>query len=118
MKEFAQLDERFEVARLTHSISVFTEGILMMKTTLVGVIKVLTLVCVCVYWLPIQWLYGSYQLSISFICQVDPKKLLEDGIRKELVKQVAETLHTSLIFNPKAKVCINKIKLHCCYGNI
>ena len=40
MKEFAQLDERFEVARLTHSISVFTEGILMMKTTLVGVIKV------------------------------------------------------------------------------
>ena len=41
MKEFAQLDERFDVARLTHSISVFTEGILMMKTTLVGVIKVL-----------------------------------------------------------------------------
>ena len=41
MKEFSQLDERFDVARLTHSISVFTEGILMMKTTLVGVIKVL-----------------------------------------------------------------------------
>ena len=41
MKEFAQLDERFDVARLTHSISVFTEGILMMKTTLVGVIKVM-----------------------------------------------------------------------------
>ena len=36
--------------------------------------------------------------------QVDPKKLLEDGIRKELVKQVAETLHNSLIFNPRAKV--------------
>ena len=35
-----------QVARLTHSISVFTEGILMMKTTLVGIIKVLT------YWLP------------------------------------------------------------------
>ena len=42
MKEFAQLDERFDVARLTHSISVFTEGILMMKTTLVGVIKVIS----------------------------------------------------------------------------
>jgi len=40
MKEFAQLDERYEVAKLTHSISVFTEGILMMKTTLVGIIKV------------------------------------------------------------------------------
>ena len=29
-----------QVARLTHAISVFTEGILMMKTTLVGIIKV------------------------------------------------------------------------------
>lgn len=29
-----------KVAKLTHAISVFTEGILMMKTTLVGIIKV------------------------------------------------------------------------------
>lgn len=74
MKEFAQLDERYEVAKLTHSISVFTEGILMMKTTLVGIIK------------------------------IDPKQLLEDGIRKELVMQVAYALHQGLIFNPKSKV--------------
>ncbi len=45
-----------------------------MKTTLVGVVK------------------------------VDPKQLLEDGIRKELVKQVAHALHHGLIFNPKARV--------------
>jgi WASH complex subunit strumpellin len=81
MKEFAQLDERYEVAKLTHSISVFTEGILLMKTTLVGVIK------------------------------VDPKQLLEDGIRKELVQQVARALHHSLIFNPKAKTCELEPKL-------
>lgn len=74
MKEFAQLDERYEVARLTHAISVFTEGILMMKSTLVGVIK------------------------------IDPKQLLEDGIRKELVMQVSQALHNGIIFNPKAKV--------------
>ncbi|XP_076082010.1 WASH complex subunit 5-like isoform X2 [Mytilus galloprovincialis] len=73
MKEFAQLDERYEVAKLTHSISVFTEGILMMKTTLVGIIK------------------------------IDPKQLLEDGIRKELVQQVALALHKGLMFNPKAR---------------
>lgn len=36
--------------------------------------------------------------------QVDPKQLLEDGIRKELVKRVAFALHRGLIFNPKAKV--------------
>ena len=74
MREYAQLDERYEVARLTHAISVFTEGILMMKSTLVGVIK------------------------------IDPKQLLEDGIRKELVKQVASALHRGLIFNPKSKM--------------
>uniref|UniRef100_A0A8B9L1D3 WASH complex subunit 5 n=1 Tax=Astyanax mexicanus TaxID=7994 RepID=A0A8B9L1D3_ASTMX len=73
LKDYAQLGARYEVAKLTHAISIFTEGILMMKTTLVGIIK------------------------------VDPKQLLEDGIRKELVKRVAYSLHKGLIFNPKAK---------------
>nr|XP_014350179.1 PREDICTED: WASH complex subunit strumpellin [Latimeria chalumnae] len=73
LKDYAHLGARFEVARLTHAISIFTEGILMMKTTLVGIIK------------------------------VDPKQLLEDGIRKELVRRVAYALHRGLIFNPKAK---------------
>uniref|UniRef100_A0A8C5DWL1 WASH complex subunit 5 n=1 Tax=Gouania willdenowi TaxID=441366 RepID=A0A8C5DWL1_GOUWI len=73
LKDYSQLGARYEVAKLTHDISIFTEGILMMKTTLVGIIK------------------------------VDPKQLLEDGIRKELVKKVAYALHQGLIFNPKAK---------------
>nr|DBA23989.1 TPA: hypothetical protein GDO54_011699 [Pyxicephalus adspersus] len=73
LRDYAQLGARYEVARLTHAISIFTEGILMMKTTLVGIIK------------------------------VDPKQLLEDGIRKELVKRVALALHKGLIFNSKAK---------------
>jgi WASH complex subunit strumpellin len=68
MKQYAQLEQRHEVARLTHSISLFAEGMLMMKTTLVGIIE------------------------------LDPKKLLEDGIRKELVLQVASALHTTLVF--------------------
>ena len=59
---------------MTYQISVFTEGILRMKTTLVGIIK------------------------------IDPKQLLEDGIRKELVNRVAMALHVALTFNPKAKV--------------
>nr|XP_039258715.1 WASH complex subunit 5-like [Styela clava] len=73
MREYAQLEARYEVAKLTHGISVFTEGVLQMKTTLVGVIK------------------------------LDPKQLLEDGIRKELVQKVAYAMHQSLIFNPKTK---------------
>lgn len=40
----------------------------------------------------------------NFYVQVDPKQLLEDGIRKELVMQVAYALHQGLMFNPKSKV--------------
>lgn len=81
LKSCAQLEERFEVAELTNSISVFTEGVLAMKTTLVGVI------------------------------QIDPKRLLEDGIRRELVKQVASALHYGLIFSSKVKTSELKVKL-------
>lgn len=73
LREYAQLDERYSVAKNTYQISVFTKGILMMKKTLVGVIE------------------------------LDPKQLLEDGIRKELVKNLAESLHNGLTFNVKSK---------------
>ena len=48
LKEFSQLDKRFEIARLTHKVSVLSRGILALRTTLVGVV------------------------------QIDPKKLLEE----------------------------------------
>jgi len=68
LQEFAQLDQRYILAKATHAVSLFTEGILAMETTLVGIIK------------------------------VDPKQLLEDGIRKELVFQIATTLDQALQF--------------------
>jgi WASH complex subunit strumpellin len=52
LKDYAQIEERNQLAKLTHSVSKFTEGILAMQTTLVGIIK------------------------------VEPKQLLEEGIRK------------------------------------
>ena len=42
---------------------------------------------------------------------MDPKQLLEDGIRKELVKRVAFALHRGLIFNPRAKVHMPRMDL-------
>ena len=83
MRDFAQLNDRFEVARLTHAISTFTEGMLSMKSTLVGVI------------------------------QVDPKKLLEDGIRREMVKKVAYLFHRGLAANPRSKApeLVPKLKM-------
>jgi WASH complex subunit strumpellin len=72
LKEFAQLDQRYEIAKLTYSISLYTEGILQMKSSNIG-------------------------------CKViDSKQLLEDGIRKELVKQITAAVHNQLQFGGTA----------------
>ncbi|XP_058120822.1 WASH complex subunit 5 [Anopheles ziemanni] len=73
MKEYAQFEERFQVAKLTYTLSTFTEGILAMQTTLVGVVE------------------------------LDSKRLLEDGIRRKLVQNVSEAFHQQVVFNAKAK---------------
>ncbi|XP_053677589.1 WASH complex subunit 5 [Anopheles nili] len=73
MKEYAQFEERFQIAKLTYTLSTFTEGILAMQTTLVGVVE------------------------------LDSRKLLEDGIRRKLVQNVSEAFHQQLVFNAKAK---------------
>ncbi|CAG9860794.1 unnamed protein product [Phyllotreta striolata] len=73
IKEYTQLEERFEFAELTNSISVFSQGMRMMKSTLVGV-----------------------------VC-IDPKKILDDGIRKELVQQISKAVDAELTFSPKPK---------------
>jgi WASH complex subunit strumpellin len=57
IKEFSQLETRYKLAKLTYEVSKFTQGILAMEKTLMGVIE------------------------------VDPKKLLEDGVRKVLVNR-------------------------------
>lgn len=63
LKQYAQLDERYQLAKLTKEISVLTSGVLAMKTTLMGVIT------------------------------VDPKQMLEEGIRKQLVRKIVEVLY-------------------------
>lgn len=40
------------------------------------------------------------------VIRIDPIQLLEDGIRKELVKHIAMALNNGLSFNPKSKVVI------------
>ncbi|CAH2091085.1 unnamed protein product [Euphydryas editha] len=60
LREYAQLDHRMEVAKLTHSASTFTTGILDMRSTLVGVIR------------------------------VDPAQLLEEGLLKELDRHISQ----------------------------
>eukprot|EP01035_Chromulina_nebulosa_P017771 gene17771-23373_t len=68
LKDFSQLDLRYELAKLTHQVSVFTEGILLMEKTLLGVI------------------------------QVEPRQILEEGLRRELVRLIASAMHTDLTF--------------------
>lgn len=64
----------FKVAKLTNDVSLLTEGVSLLRSTLVGVIR------------------------------IDPILLLEDGIRCELVAHVATALDKGLTFNPKNKV--------------
>lgn len=78
LKEYAQLDTRFELARLTHQTSIFTEGILVMEKTLLGVI------------------------------QIEPRQILEEGIRRELVRQLATALHSELNFRDMTRQEINQ----------
>jgi WASH complex subunit strumpellin len=73
LKDFADLDERFEMAKLTHEVSVFTEGVLLMERTLLGVI------------------------------QVEPRQILEEGLRRELVRQVSFALHSDLMFKDMSR---------------
>jgi WASH complex subunit strumpellin len=71
LRDLAQLDQRMVLARKTHEISIFTEGILAMEKTLLGVI------------------------------QVDPRQILNDGIRKHLVDQISRALHSCLAFDTR-----------------
>lgn len=75
LKEYAQLEQRMEVAKLTHSASTFTTGILDMRSTLVGVIR------------------------------VDPAELLEEGLLKELAKHLRKKFEDFLEQQPKRNQC-------------
>lgn len=73
LKKYAQLEDRTKLASLTKEVSILTSGVLAMKTTLMGVIV------------------------------VDPKQMLEEGIRKQLVKKIIEVLYKH-IFPSKNEV--------------
>ena len=74
LADYAQLDLRFSLARFTHEISVFTQGILAIKATVMGIVR------------------------------INPKQLLEDGIRKELVIKAATFFHDYLHFKQPGSV--------------
>lgn len=66
-RDFAQLDERYTLAKATHKLAVFSQGILAMSKTFIGVIE------------------------------LDPRQLLEDGIRKELATEIGNTLNNFIV---------------------
>jgi WASH complex subunit strumpellin len=77
LKEYAQLDLRLQLSKLTYEVSIFTEGILLMRKTLLGVI------------------------------QIDPRDILEEGLRRELVRLIARALHDNLSFQDMSSQEIN-----------
>ena len=91
VKLFAKNEKRYLLARDAHLISVFTKDIFIREKTLVGVIE------------------------------VDPKIILEKGIRTELLKLLAKKFHTYIDFKADDKIdlikklneLINKIAAIC-----
>jgi WASH complex subunit strumpellin len=69
LKDLSCLDARYELAKRTHQIATFTEGVRRQEKTFMGVIE------------------------------VDPSKILFDGIRKQLVEQVCRALDIGMRFD-------------------
>ena len=74
LKTYSQIEYRYDLAKAVHGISMITKGIFMMEKTLMGVIE------------------------------VDPKEILEEGIRKELLNLLAKTFQNNIDFAPTDKI--------------
>lgn len=66
------------MAKLTYAVSVFTKGVLSLRSVSLGVLR------------------------------VDSHRLLEDGIRQELAKKISLALYNGLNFDQKSKVDFGK----------
>ena len=78
IKKYVQNEMRYKLAKKAHLISVFTKGIFLMEKTLMGVIE------------------------------VDPKIILEKGIRRELLSLLAKIFHTYIDFKANDKINLDK----------
>ena len=74
LKDASQLKKREMLAKHTHRISVFAEGIMAMEQTKLGMIE------------------------------INPREVLEDGIRKELVRTMSDVMQRGLIFQDGKKI--------------
>ena len=80
LKEFAKYEDRYKLAKITHEISLLTEGMLVLDRVLMDVIE------------------------------IDPKEILVDGIRKELGKTLASMLHDGFIFDKKGDMSLEMME--------
>ena len=69
-----------QLAEATHSIAAFTQGMLAMERTFVGVIE------------------------------LEPRQILEDGIRKQLVQRIASIGHHELVFSSTETSFFGKVR--------
>lgn len=73
LKDYALPAQRFQMLELTHKISHYAESMLMMQNTTVGLVK------------------------------INSKQLLEDGIRRELVKRMSDSIRDFIVQQRKSR---------------
>jgi WASH complex subunit strumpellin len=66
---YAQLGERYKLSMMAHEISIFADGVLSMDNSIIGGIE------------------------------INPRKLLDEGLRKEMVQHVSELMNNLLQFD-------------------
>ena len=66
---YAQLGERYKLSMMAHEISIFADGVLSMDNSIIGGIE------------------------------INPRKLLDEGLRKEMVRHVSELMNNLLQFD-------------------
>lgn len=69
LRDFAQLKDRYVLAKATHQVSILSQGIMAMTKRFIGTFE------------------------------LDPRQLIEDGIRKQLGNDLAHMLHSIFVFS-------------------
>jgi WASH complex subunit strumpellin len=97
LQEYSQAEDRYALARLTHELSIFTEGKPRFSLSFHSLVYCSAYGCNSCF-ITSTGILSMEKTTIGKI-KLDPRRLLEDGIRAELTLKVSEALHQNLQFD-------------------
>ena len=95
LSEYAQNDDRYRLARITFELAVVSEGENFEITLFLLLYESLLIVS--------KGIFGMQSTMIGGM-EINPRNLLDEGLRKELVRQLSAALHYNLQFKMKEQL--------------